>query len=315
MANVFITNYCNLRCKYCFARGMLGDSHSNELTLEEVDKVKDIIGHSHHINEPERNIISILGGEPTQHSNFIKIIDHLVNSGFIVKLFTNGTFTSEICDYMYKIPQGKINLIFNINKKEDHTSDNWKKIEYNLLKLHNIITLGLTIADINFDYQAIIEHVNKHKLKRDLRLGISMPIVNADNKYIRFKEYKQIGNRIVEFSEAALKENMTLGFDCGFVMCMFTRKQLGALQLNNVAMNFKCDGAIDIGKNGRVWRCFPLYSIHNTSLDKFNSITAIKDYYNNLLPKKDKGISGKCGICKYYSRNICSGGCYGYEFI
>jgi radical SAM protein with 4Fe4S-binding SPASM domain len=76
-----------------------------------------------------------------------------------------------------------------------------------------------------------------------------------------------------------------------------------------------CDGAIDIGRGGRVWRCFPLFQVNNTSIDKFKSVDEIKDFYNRVLPAKTKGISGRCGKCRNYLRRICSGGCYGYEFL
>ncbi|MFH1369028.1 MAG: radical SAM protein [Elusimicrobiota bacterium] len=314
MPNVFITNICNLRCKYCFAKAMLGHSDVQEMTLDEIIPIADLIKKSEKPNDKNKYVISILGGEPTLHSNFKGIIDYLIKDGFIIKLFTNGTFPAAIREYLKTLPSDAVNIILNINKRSSYKTAEWEYLTANLKELNGIVTLGFTIFEKNFNYGTIINYIKKYKLKTEVRLGISMPIVNADNKYVKYGECKAIAKRIVEFSRDAFAKDIILGFDCGFIICMFSRADLGKLQKNNVRINFLCDGAIDIGKNGRVWRCFPLHNIHNTSLSKFSSVLGIKDHYKSVLPKKEKGISGACGKCNYYGRNICSGGCYGFEF-
>lgn len=315
MPNVFITNTCNLRCSYCFAKGMLGSAHAEEMTMEEIKRIANFIKRwDVPLNGNRPSFISILGGEPTLHSNFKKIIDYLLKNGFIINMFSNGTFSHEIADLLGKLPAESINIILNINKQENYSQEQWGNVKYNLKHLHNIIALGFTIFQSDFDYETVLQYIDHYNLKRDIRLGISMPIVNAFNAYVAYPQYKQIAKRILKFAKKSFDRNIVVGFDCGFILCMFSRRELGRLKLHNARLNFTCDGAIDIGKNGRVWRCFPLYSIHNTELGQFDSVTALRDYYNNLLPVKVKGISGSCGRCKHYIRHNCSGGCYGYEF-
>lgn len=315
MPNIFITNTCNLRCGYCFAKGMLGAARHEEMPLEEIKKIADFVKRS---DTPPNGImpgvISLLGGEPTLHSGFTEIIDYLIGEGFVIKIFSNGTFPRKTADYLKKLPVEAVNIILNINKEEGYAPQQWKNVTYNLEHLNRIISLGFTIYQVDFDYETVIRYINRYDLKRDIRLGISMPIVGTSNAFVAYPDYKPIAKRILEFAEKSFEADITVGFDCGFILCMFSRKELGRLKLRNVHLNFTCDGAIDIGKNGRVWRCFPLYSVHNTDLDRVDSVKGIKDYYNALLPVKQKGISGSCARCEHYLWGNCSAGCYGYEF-
>lgn len=314
MPNVFITNSCNLNCPYCFAKGMLGTARAEELSLREV---KDIAAFVRRSDGPPGGaapaVLSLLGGEPTLHSDFTGIMDYLLARKFVVKLFSNGTFPRDRAAYLAKLPEDKVNIILNINRRETYTPAQYARVRDNLKLLHRHISLGLTIDRPGFDYETVLGYVERYDLKRDIRLGISMPIVKASNTFMAFRDYKPAAARILRFAAAAFERNVRLGFDCGFILCMFTRRELGRLQLANVRLNFICDGAIDIGKGGRVWRCFPLHGIHNTDYRRFNSVTALRDHYNGLLPAKTRGISGACGRCPHYTRHNCSGGCYSYE--
>jgi len=315
MPNVFITNTCNLRCKYCFAKGMLGGAaNAEEMTLDEIKKIATFVKNPEGPSTKEMpGIISLLGGEPTLHSQFRQIIDYLLENNFVVKLFSNGTFNRETADFLAGLPAESVGIILNINKRENYSPTQWENIQRNLSHLNKIITLGLTIFEVNFDFETVLNYITTYGLRRDIRLGISMPIVGASNAFVTYEQTKLVAQRLLQFAERGFEEDITLGFDCGFTLCMFTRKELGRMKKLNVRLNFTCDGAIDIGKHGRVWRCFPLYSIHNTNIDKHESVVGIKDFYNDLLPVKVKGISGDCGRCKHYQRRNCSGGCYGYE--
>ena len=63
MANIAITNYCNLKCPYCFADDMIHDDNKN-MSLENYVK---ILRYLIQYNETD---IGIIGGEPTLHPQF-----------------------------------------------------------------------------------------------------------------------------------------------------------------------------------------------------------------------------------------------------
>lgn len=88
MANIAITNYCNLKCSYCFADDMIHEPNKNMLIEDYIKILKYLV---------EKNNVTylgIIGGEPTLHPNFIEILcesNQCANRNNIqFTLFTNG---------------------------------------------------------------------------------------------------------------------------------------------------------------------------------------------------------------------------------
>jgi uncharacterized radical SAM superfamily Fe-S cluster-containing enzyme len=66
ISNIAIVNYCNLKCPYCFADNE--QENPIYMSLENYIKTLDFI-----LKNPVDGI-GILGGEPTLHPDFSKII-------------------------------------------------------------------------------------------------------------------------------------------------------------------------------------------------------------------------------------------------
>ena len=67
MANIAIINYCDLKCKYCFADDMIKEK-SVTITLDDYRKILDFLSRT------PKNHIGIIGGEPTLHPHFDDIL-------------------------------------------------------------------------------------------------------------------------------------------------------------------------------------------------------------------------------------------------
>jgi uncharacterized radical SAM superfamily Fe-S cluster-containing enzyme len=74
-----LTERCNLRCPYCFARA--GERASRDLTLEEATSV---------IEGTASRIVYLSGGEPTLHPDLAAVISRIKARGKIAALFSNG---------------------------------------------------------------------------------------------------------------------------------------------------------------------------------------------------------------------------------
>ena len=72
MANILLTNVCNLQCPYCFANYYTHDI-AEEITLESFKKALDFIASSNNQNEK----IGLIGGEPTLHTQFGEILENI----------------------------------------------------------------------------------------------------------------------------------------------------------------------------------------------------------------------------------------------
>lgn len=76
----YITNRCNLNCKFCY----LNNHFLNEPSQEDINTILRII-------EKIRPIkVSILGGEPTESEYFFYIVNQLENMGIRYSFSTNG---------------------------------------------------------------------------------------------------------------------------------------------------------------------------------------------------------------------------------
>ena len=105
--NILLTNYCNESCGFCFAKQLMKDGDKKEISLKEYSNLLDYF---------ERNgskAVYLLGGEPTLHSNFKKVIEMSHKRGFEIELFTNGIFSDDTKEFLVENAE-KIR-VFHIN--------------------------------------------------------------------------------------------------------------------------------------------------------------------------------------------------------
>lgn len=84
-----ITSLCNLKCGHCYVDDRQNKSRCEYLNFESIKKIVDEALKLNAIT------ITITGGEPLTHPNFIDIIKYIKQKGFIVFLKTNGTLITE----------------------------------------------------------------------------------------------------------------------------------------------------------------------------------------------------------------------------
>ncbi|MBF0518992.1 MAG: radical SAM protein [Nitrospirae bacterium] len=91
---LYITNLCNLRCKYCFVNI---DDRFNEpsragFNKDEVIKIVD------ELYEMGTRWIFLLGGEPLMHKDIGPIVKHITKKGILLHILTNGTLIKQKID-------------------------------------------------------------------------------------------------------------------------------------------------------------------------------------------------------------------------
>lgn len=84
--SLFITNRCNLRCRYCFVSDADCSKEflSKEYSLEEVKRIVD------EFYAMGTRMIFLLGGEPLVHRDIGGVIDHIAGKGIYLHVVTNG---------------------------------------------------------------------------------------------------------------------------------------------------------------------------------------------------------------------------------
>lgn len=128
--NILLTDHCNLQCPYCFATNKLVADKKNlsHMSLKNLKIALDFCKKS-----GERRI-GVLGGEPTLHPYFGKMIKMIVNSGLDFTLFTNGIVSNKKdIELLRALDPKNAKITLNVNER-DFYSDKENKLLVQFLK-------------------------------------------------------------------------------------------------------------------------------------------------------------------------------------
>ena len=261
--------------------------------------------------------IALLGGEPTLHPDFTDYVLYLIERGFHVNVFTSGIMSEpkleENIKYLGKIHPDRLSFVCNVNEPKKSPFSETESVKRFLYAFSRHIALGFNIYRKDFDISFIFPYISQFGLKKHLRLGLAHPIPGSKNRYLNPEEIRHMGKRLMEYVPLLDRLNITLGFDCGFPLCIFENEDIGKLfKVNQGVLRFTCGPAIDIGPDMTVWACFPLSNYHKKSIYDFNSLQEIGQYYEKQhrgIRIESAGIYLECDTCKYRQNNLCHGGC------
>ncbi len=196
---------------------------------------------------------------------------------------------------------------------DHYTSRQLALLNNSLEVLGNTASLGFNIYKADFDLSFHEKSILTFDLKKTVRLGMASPIVNGSNVFAERKDFRRIGANIVHWAERLENNDILFGFDCGFVLCMFTEEQLGKLTRASLGFTSTCQPVIDIGANLDVWACFPLSKAITVRLEHYKSLEELRSMFESAFrPVKQFGIFDECIECKYMKRGQCRAGCLAY---
>lgn len=325
MANILITNVCNRNCPYCFARGKVGlpdegadpgagvqDTAVNKdgfspkyITLDTLNAILEF-----YRSMPREEIV-FLGGEPTMHPQFAEAAEAVLAQGRPLKIFSNGIMRQEIRDFIEKQGrQGRLKIIININDPASRGRSEDEELHKTLEQLGRIVTPGFTLFQPDAEMEFLLQLIHRYKLNPVIRFGVGMPIMGQENAHLRPADLREAAERITRFAEQCDKERVFLKLDCGLVLCMFSKEQIGRLYYSACAFQSLCDPIPDIDADLNVWYCFPLANVGNFRLDSFNSPRELNDHISRHFKEHaGTGMFDECRFCRHFHRGFCKGGC------
>lgn len=307
MANIILTNLCNIKCPFCFA------SENNEQNIDVFDSLKSWKISSFIGNQSFR----FCGGEPTLTPGITDIAEAILESGKLITIMTNGIWPDSFHNFIKRIPdkyQVRISYLFNLLHPSFYKNNAYNKILSNLEIVNPLMTtLGFTIYKYDFEYQYLIDLAKEYKIKR-LRWSVAAP--NISNNIDSLEQYfYKISERICEMYDLCNHMDIQIDSDCNYVQpCYFQNQQLIKLLIEN-KLTFGCSehSPVDIGPDGIAWRCYGLYSILKRNIKDFVDEQQLEKYFtrrvqllNNLYAYKE------CKDCSYWQKG-CDGGCFVYR--
>jgi radical SAM protein with 4Fe4S-binding SPASM domain len=317
MTNLLLTYKCNRSCPYCFAQErQKAQSPDGEMYLPWSNLVTAV----NYIVEDRQDMVSVLGGEPTLHPEFVDIYRYIVARDLTVKMFSNGCVSHEKIEALLKaLNPDKSRFIINVNEERDRQSFETKMQAEFFRELGMVSALSFNLFRPDPDLDFLLDLIGEYQLRRRIRIGLAHPIAGEPNAFLRPEQYADIAARLADFARRANHQDVNLSLDCGFTLCDFTDEQLGMLHRTGAIMRFHCGPIIDIGPDLNTWACFPLSSLRPQPLEEYPSLQALKKFFAEYIRSETRqrrfaGVYKKCESCRYLKRNMCSGGCRSYAF-
>ncbi len=315
MANILLTQKCVRSCPYCFAKQHMSDSAPDDtLSWENLLYIVDFFDAS---NEKH---FSLLGGEPFLHPNFLDILLYLRERKFRTNVFTSGVMSNKMFDEAIRELQHftpmQLSFVVNVNDPKKTPFSELETVRRFLKAFGHFTSLSFNVYRKDADMDFLIQYINEFGLKRHIRLGLAHPIPGLKNTHIPPSGLREMAQNLISHIPQLNANHISLGFDCGMPMCIFTDQEMGQLYKNAKGqLKFTCGPAVDVGPDMSVWTCFPLSNYKKTSIYDFDNVHEIRKYYQQIMAEGRKEIAGifeQCDDCEHLKNNLCSGGCFAH---
>lgn len=319
MPNIMITYRCNLRCPYCFANEYV-NRENTDITIQNFEKVIEFI------TKEQSSYLGLIGGEPTIHKDFKKILRSIINNQNIIEctVYTNGI---ELDKYINELSSPKFRLLVNCNSPKTIGDDLYDRIIKNLdilfneRYMENRIDLGFNFYDDDIDCSFIIEMLKRYSLHR-VRLSLTVPNMESCKQISAIDYFKQRKEGLLALLKKFRENQIVPYYDCNKIpYCLWSEDEKKWLHNYVDEYNVKesdlignrsiCYPVIDILPTLEVVRCFGMSSFEKVKITDFEGITDIASYFLNTIDCEAYRIAGdeKCSDCYYRKTRHCTAGC------
>lgn len=322
--NILLTNTCNRRCTYCFAQERVSLSGDPERPAGPVGPPEHISRESFAtaVDFAVRSRIGqigLLGGEPSLHPEFVSLVRHCHERGLDTKIFSNGLWRDEDVAAFAAFDEAsrrRTTVIVNVNEPTRTPPAQARRQRDLMARLGRLCSLSFNISRIDFDPTFLPELVVEHGLKPTIRLGVAEPLAAQPNEHVDVADYAKLAPTLIDLAERCDAHDVSIGFDCGFVLCMFDTRQLGRLVECNARFRSSCGPAVDVGTDLSTWACFPLSTFtRGKLLTDFQDLAELGRYFRReFAPLFRAGALPACRTCKHRRRRQCSGGCAAHVY-
>lgn len=306
MANISLTSTCNRTCSYCFAREAL-ETHGSGPGHMPVDRVEQALAFLVRSRVSEARL---LGGEPTLHPAFDRIVDRALELGLRLLVFSGGLIPERALRRLEAVPEAALSVLLNVASPATGRPHEVARQQEVFRRLGSKVVLGITIDSPAIDLSLLLQLIDEYGLGRTVRLGLAQPVLSGSNSHLHPRHYREVGRRVTEFGLRAKERGVRLDFDCGWVPCMFPDGALDALGLTSAEVGLRCSPLLDLLPDGRVISCYPLAAqgaeplVENRDAGWMRSRFSKRQEVDRVFT-----LYRECEDCRWRGRGECLGGC------
>lgn len=316
-----LTDYCNENCSFCFARAEMTQSVKKKMDFNTFCKL------AKKLKREGTVYCNFLGGEPTLHPEFPKILKYALKHFFIVRIFTNGLFTPKVRDALLSVSP-RVYLVVNISTPGFQFKKGVREIildNMRLLAPKTPITLSVVDSYLSTNIISFIDGAIDSKLLKQVyfKLNVFTPLAK-DRNIIKIEDFPRIGGnvcKIIEYLEKKGPPKM-IRFNQSYRPCMFSDEQRAFLKkrdLEIITKQTKCHSDGDwfhINTDLKTFKCYSLSTIDSFQIDENINYNEIGNRYKEIFDKYHKElILPYCRSCKFFGfeEGKCSGPCVAYR--
>jgi len=311
VANIVVSAECGMKCSYCFARDELqaqGKDHASRfISLDDFVERLDFLDRSD-IREAR-----LIGGEPTLHPLFPELIRLARERGKRIVVFSHGLISTSALECLAGLRPEECSVIVNTSATRvaggPTADEDAARLEV-LKRLQSRALLGFTFERVDVRMDHLLPLILETGCRKRVRLGLSQPAPSGLNTHLNPKQYPALGRRIAEFAAEAAGIGVRLGFDCGFVRCMFSVSEIATLRAAEADLDWRCNAVLDIDLTGQALHCFPLAArLREPVDDSVNAGSLRSALAERARPFRLAGVYRECSSCSTRADGGCSGGC------
>jgi len=321
--NVLLTNACNRRCPYCFAAERISFPGVGKarrapappfIPRDAFDRVLAFARASRMMR------LGVLGGEPSLHPEFPDLLEAAWGAGLETVVFTNGLWSERHLERVASLvgdgPRRRFRAVVNVNAPELAAAGQKESLDRFLGALGRHCTLSYNVYRPEFDAGFLVELIRRHRAQKRIRLGLAQPLAALPSEFVEVDDYARLTTSILSMAEVCDRNDVGIGFDCGFLLCAFTPEQIGRLTVAGVRFRASCAPALDVGTDLSVWACFPLSALSaGERLEDFPNAAALSKHFRERFGRLYRtGVLDECTDCRHLRRRQCSGGCAAHVY-
>ena len=305
MANLAVSAVCNQSCAYCFTVDHLERRAAADfLPPSAFDERLGFLKRSG-LDE-----VRLLGGEPSLHPQFVRLVERARAVAREVTVFSNGLMPDSALDCLAALPVQGCTVVVNVNEPGGTKNGAYRRQVATMQRLGKRAIPGFNIYRTDFQPEFLLNLVAETGCTPNVRLSLAQPCLSGQNRSIHPNQYRAVALKIARFAEVAARAGVTLDFDCGFVRCMFSRPELEALQAAGAHVAWQCSPILDVDLEGNVIHCYPLAQLLSLPLTPATDAAALRCAFEaRTRPYRQAGVFPECSTCPFKAQGECSGGC------
>ena len=315
--NIMLTNYCNLKCPYCFSlieeKPVNISDENMQFFISFLKKTGD-------------RQLKLLGGEPLLHPNFEKYVRSAIMDSYFesIVIITNAyTLTPDLAE---SIVTSKTEFLINLNNPRQIGAEVFNTTLRNIAYLRDVfkrrnliikIRLALNIYEPDFDFAYII-NASRQLSIYGIRFVLTVPV--RSGIVVTLDYYRQFIPQIMKFLDACYTNQIYAQIDCNNIPpCLYSdaeMRNLIALSNHDICNKQRCFMPLDVSPNLDVTRCFPFFEKYKTNITYFNDGHELVKYFAMNIDTATYEIPTfkECETCTLFKEKKCQGGCLAYKF-